>query len=60
MEREGITEDYAARRLDAQQPEHFYREHCTHILENNDTREAFARESTALIRRYCKEETSYV
>ncbi len=60
MEREGITEDYAARRLNAQQPEHFYREHCTHILENNDTREAFARESTALIRRYCKEETSYV
>lgn len=60
MEREGITADYAERRLDAQQPEHFYREHCTHILENNDTRETFTRKSAALLRRYCKEETNNV
>lgn len=34
MARDGISEDYARLRVDAQQPDDFYREHCSHILEN--------------------------
>ena len=35
MARDGITEDYARLRISAQQPDAFYRERCSHILENN-------------------------
>ena len=35
MARDGITEDYARLRISAQQPDVFYRERCSHILENN-------------------------
>lgn len=35
MARDGISEDYARLRISAQQPDVFYREHCSHILENN-------------------------
>lgn len=35
MARDGISEDYARLRISAQQPDVFYRERCTHILENN-------------------------
>lgn len=41
MEREGISEDYAKARIAAQQPESFFRKHCTAALENKGTREAF-------------------
>ena len=34
MARDGISEDYARLRISAQQPDVFYREHCSHILEN--------------------------
>ena len=34
MARDGISEDYARLRISAQQPDDFYREHCSHILEN--------------------------
>lgn len=44
MAREGIPEDYARRRVEAQRGDDFYRAGCTHILENSgeDTPEAFA------------------
>lgn len=42
MERDGIGEDYARSRIEAQQPDEFYREHCDIILENKDTPAAFA------------------
>ena len=35
MARDGISEDYARLRISAQQPDAFYRERCSHILENN-------------------------
>lgn len=35
MAREGISEDYARRRVAAQPDAAFYRAHCSHILENN-------------------------
>lgn len=35
MARDGISEDYARLRISAQQPDVFYRERCSHILENN-------------------------
>lgn len=41
MEREDISEDYAKARIAAQQPESFFRESCTAVLENKGTREAF-------------------
>lgn len=34
MARDGISEDYARLRISAQQPDAFYRERCSHILEN--------------------------
>lgn len=42
MERDGIHEDYARSRIEAQQPDEFYREHCDIFLENKDTPAAFA------------------
>ena len=35
MARDGISEDYARLRISAQQPDVFYRERSSHILENN-------------------------
>ena len=35
MARDSISEDYARLRISAQQPDAFYRERCSHILENN-------------------------
>ena len=43
MAREGISEDYARKRVKAQKGEDFFRENCDYILENSedDTPEAF-------------------
>ena len=41
MQREGISEEYASSRVDAQKPNGWYAEHCDQILENNGTLEAF-------------------
>lgn len=43
MAREGIPEDYAWKRVNAQQGEEFFRTHCDYLLENteHDTPEAF-------------------
>lgn len=35
MARDGISRDYARLRIAAQKDDTFYREHCSHILENN-------------------------
>lgn len=49
MAREGISEEYARKRVEAQQPDNFYRTHCTHILENGEgTPEDFHRKALAL------------
>lgn len=41
MRREGISEAYAAARVDAQKSNEWYAEHCDQILENNGTLEEF-------------------
>lgn len=41
MAREGISREYARLRIDAQQPDSFYREHCTGILVNSGTKAEF-------------------
>ena len=50
MAREGISEDYARRRVEAQQGDGFFRAHCGYILENreDDTPEAFRAQARAL------------
>ena len=50
MAREGISEDYARRRVEAQQGDGFFRAHCGYILENreDDTPEAFRARARAL------------
>ena len=43
MAREGISEDYARKRVEAQQGDGFFRTHCDYLLENraDDTPETF-------------------
>ena len=52
MAREGIPEEYARKRVEAQQGEDFFRAHCGHILENRegDAPEAFQARALALFR----------
>lgn len=35
MVREGVSEDYARARVEAQQPDRFYEEHCDYVLRND-------------------------
>lgn len=46
MAREGISRDYARLRIDAQQPDEYYIERCTGILENSGTKAEFAAKCT--------------
>ena len=48
MARAGISEDYARLRISAQQPDAFYRERCSHILENNCATPAQFREQARI------------
>ena len=48
MARGGISEDYARLRISAQQPDAFYRERCSHILENNCATPAQFREQARI------------
>lgn len=50
MARDSITADYAALRIDAQQKDEYYKEHCTHLLYNNGTEEEFKESCRALFR----------
>lgn len=50
MAREGISEEYARLRVEAQREDGFFRANCTHILENSgdDTLDTFAVKTRAL------------
>ena len=50
MARDGITADYAALRIDAQQKDEYYKENCTHLLYNNGTPEEFKASCRSLFR----------
>ncbi len=41
MARDGISEHYAASRIDAQHTDAWFREHCDHALENDGTEDQF-------------------
>ena len=49
MARDGISEDYARARIAAQQPDSFYRQHASYVLENGgESPQAFAHRGLAL------------
>ena len=54
MAREGISEDYARKRVEAQQGDGFFRTHCDYLLENraDDTPEAFRPVPSNCLSRY--------
>jgi len=57
MQRDGLTEEEAARRIDAQQPEEYFRRHCDLILENDcATAEEFQRKAAAFLQDVLKGE----
>ena len=41
MDRDGISEEYAAKRIDAQKDDTWFAQMCDHVLENNGTEDAF-------------------
>lgn len=50
MIRDGISEDYARKRIAAQHPESWFRSHCDYVLENTGTEEAFRAKCLAFFR----------
>jgi dephospho-CoA kinase len=48
QEREGISEDYARARIDAQQPDGFYKEYCGYVLDNGGGMDEFRRKCEEL------------
>jgi Dephospho-CoA kinase len=41
MQRENISEEYAAMRINAQKPDKFFEDNCDYILSNDSTIEVF-------------------
>ena len=52
MARDGITREYAQKRLDAQHPDEWFRERCAVTLENDGDIDAFATKCVAFLRRF--------
>ncbi len=50
MARDGISEDYARKRIAAQHDESWFRERCSHSLENNGTKKQFQEKCLAFLR----------
>ena len=53
MVRDGISRDYAKKRIAAQHKESWFREHCDYVLENNGNLDAFATKCLAFLRELC-------
>ena len=49
MARDGISEEYARKRIAAQHSEEWFREQCDHILENDSTFDAFRAKCVAFL-----------
>lgn len=58
MAREGISEDYARRRVEAQREDAFFRASCGYILENNgvETQAAFRAQAQALFQKILEQQ----
>ena len=52
MARDGITREYAEKRLSAQHPDAWFRERCAVTLENDGDIDAFATKCVAFLRRF--------
>ena len=57
MARDGISRSYAERRIDAQHPESWFREHCDYVLENSGTAPEFSQKCDTFLKKI-KEETT--
>lgn len=57
MARDGISRSYAERRIDAQHPESWFREHCDYVLENSGTVPEFSQKCDTFLKKI-KEETT--
>lgn len=57
MARDGISRSYAERRIDAQHPESWFREHCDYVLENSGTAPEFFQKCDTFLKKI-KEETT--
>lgn len=55
MEREGVSEDYARKRLDAQRSDDWICQRCDYVLENNCSAEEFRRRARSLFEAILKE-----
>ena len=53
MARDGISEEYARRRIAAQHSEGWFREKCDHVLVNDGDLDAFATKCLAFLRSVC-------
>ena len=53
MAREGISAEYAKKRIDAQHTDEWFRQRCDRVLENNGTLDAFATKCLAFLRHVC-------
>ena len=58
MARDGLSPAQAQARIDAQKPDEFYRAHCTFLLQNDTTLEAFREKIRTLLTNITKEENS--
>ena len=52
MNREGISREYAQKRIAAQKSEAWFREKCDYVLENNGTQEEFQEKCLAFFRQF--------
>jgi dephospho-CoA kinase len=52
MARDGISEEYARKRIAAQHSDDWFREQCTYTLENDGTQAAFERKCVAFLRQF--------
>lgn len=50
MERDDIPESYALSRIHAQKDEIWFRSHCSHVLENNGTKEDFQKKCLVFLK----------
>ena len=53
MQRDGISREYAQKRLSAQNPDSWFREKCDYCLENDGELDAFATKCLAFLRQLC-------
>ena len=50
MARDGISEEYARKRIAAQKPDSWFEEHCDYVLHNDESEEAFRSKCLAFLR----------